>query len=273
MRKLMIMLGLGIMAGGVFADAQFYEVEIKVTTTQTRSGTAKMIACDLRTDTNTLYRKQGKVKIKGAIWGCDCGTLVRGIPFTSTTNAFGYFFWNETTKQPLAVKLDWPICNRIDLSAKKAEVVWRLASEDGTFFLLGSGFGVLKDTATKEPCTLVTSYFSKLDGSFAGWMMPDAIVTTKGTSEICTWCTKVPGKEEVTAFALGWPICSDKMGAVCFACEENLASAAYGTWKIKYNAKASKRLENSTVLTDAYTFPSYVVEAMKAAEANLAQTK
>ena len=85
--------------------------------------------------------------------------MIKGIPYTSTTNAFGCFFWNETSKKPLNVKLSWPICNRIDSSATKAEVVWTLTSDDGTFNLTGAGFDSIKDIASKDPCMLVNSCF------------------------------------------------------------------------------------------------------------------
>lgn len=261
MKKLM-MAGLLFMAGAALADAQFYEMQLTVKTTVTKSGKVKMVACDCRTDTNTLYRKQGSVKIKGVIWGCDCGTLIKGVEYTSPTNPFGYFFWNETTKTPLNVKLKWLTCNRIDASAKKVEAVWQLSMEDGTFLLTGSGFGAVKDTVdySQKPCKLVTSYFTQLSGNFAGWMMPGAIVTAKATAGTCTWCSKIPGTAEVTASANGWGICS-----IAGSCTDSdyKDSAAYGTWKIKYNAKASKLLERSTKVTDAYAFPAYVKAVME----------
>lgn len=261
MKKLMIMLSLAAMAMGARADAQFYEMDLTVKTTVTKSGKVKMVACDCRTDTNTLYRKQGNVKIKGVIWGCDCGTLIKGEPYTSSTNAYGYFFWNVTTKKPLNVKLDWLVNNRIDSTAKKAEVVWTLTSTDGLFSLTGAGFGTIKDTVTKDPCKMVTSWFPSLNGSFAGWMLPGAIVTTAATDDGCSWCGKVKGTEEVSAAAPGWGICSD-----CAACTDMTGSAAYGTWKIKYNARVSKKLDdkklNITKITEAYSFPDYVKAVM-----------
>jgi len=258
MKKTLLVLATLATNLAAFADAQFYDVQMTVKTTTTRTGTPKMVACDCRTDTNGLYRVQSNIKIKGAIWGCNCGTLNKGIPYVSATNAFGCFFWNETTQKPLNVKIAWPVCNRIDKSATKAEVVWTLSSEDGDFYVVCSGFGSLKDVATKDPCTLVTSSFTSLSGGLAGWMTPGAVVTTKATPGTCSWCEKIAGTDEVSSAAKGFAVCSD-----CSACTEMTGSAAYGTWTIKYNKKASGKLEKSTRVTEAYDFPSYVSAVME----------
>ncbi|MCQ2389785.1 MAG: hypothetical protein MJ240_00050 [Kiritimatiellae bacterium] len=258
--KTIVMLFALLLCGAASADAQFYEVDIKVKTTVTQSGTPKMVACDMRTDQSTLYRKQGSVTIKGVIWGCDCDTLIKGEPYTSSTNAFGYFFWNVTSQKPLNVKLEWPIANRIDKSAAKCELTWILSSEDGTFYLVGSGFGSLKDNVLKDKntCTLLSSIISPVSGSFAGWMLPGAVVTTKATSGTCNWCEKIEGTEAVTATAPGWPICLE-CGETCSL---NQGSSAFGTWKIKYNKKISAKLQKATKITEAYTFPAYVKAVM-----------
>lgn len=256
--KKMTMIAAAMLSLSALADAQLYEVQLTVKTTTTASGQARMVACDCRTDKDSIYRKQGNVKIKGVIWGCDCGTLIKEQPFTSPTEPFGYFFWNETSRKPLNVKLTWQICNRIDKTARKAEAVWTLTSEDGTFNITCAGFGTIKDTVTKKPCMLVASWFPSLNGNLAGWMAPGAVVTTKATEGTCTWCEKVAGTSEVTATASGWGICSD-----CTESSKVSGSAASGTWRIKYNARASKTLENSTSILEAYRFPDYVKAVMQ----------
>ena len=262
MKKILMTLTSVLSASALYADAQFYEMDIAVKTTKTRSGAVKSVACDCRTDlaAGGLYRKEGTVKIKGVIWGCDCGTLIKGIPFTNKSAPFGYFFWNVTDQKPLNVTLSWPIANRIDTKATKAEVVWILSSEDEAlpFYIVGSGFGTLKDTVTKDPCKLLTSWFVSLSGNFAGWMAPGAVVTSKGTPETCTWCEKIAGTPEVSSVAKGLAICGD-----CRACSDgNIGSAAYGTWKIKYNASISAKLQKAAAVTDVYAFPPYVRSLM-----------
>lgn len=279
MKKTMLFVASAIVAGALYAgeEAQFYEMDITLKTTKTMSGTPKQISCDCRVETNSpLYRKQSTIKIKGAIWGCGCGTLEKGIPFTTTTNPFGYFFWNVTDGKPLAVKFTWIICNRIDKTANKSEGVWMLESEDENvpFFLTGAGFGAIKDTVSKSPCMLVTSSFSKFSGNCAGWVVPGAVVTTAATSGNCSWCEKVEGTPAVEKAAKGWAICSE--------CSENLdnpGSAASGTWKIKFNSRVSKRMtstndSSATIrITDFYDFPGYVVTAMEKGDAEYARSQ
>ena len=259
MDKLMMFLVV-FACGSALADAQLYEVDLKVKTTVTESGSPKMVSCDLRTDQSTLYRKQGAVNIKGVIWGCDCDTLIKGTPYTSSTNAFGYFFWNATTKKPLNVQLRWPIANRIEKSANKSELTWILESEDGLFYLVGSGFGKLQDDVLKDKntCTLVSSILAPASGNFAGWMLPGAVVTVKATKGTCNWCEKVEGTEAVMSVAPGWPICLECGDS----CSVNQASSAYGTWKVKYNKKASVKLMTAANVKEAYAFPAYVKDVM-----------
>lgn len=269
MKKLIVAVFAASMMSSVFADAQAYEMQITVKTTSSVPGHAKMVSCDCRTDTNDLYRAQKTMKIKGLIWGCDCGTLTKGIPYTSSTNAYGCFFWNETTRKPLNLKLSWQIANRIGAKATDMEATWYLMSNESetnhpSFFLMGSGFGKLKDTSTKDPCRLVTSIVNSLNGNCAGWMTPGSIVTTKATAGTCSWCEKVAGTEEQVAVARGWGLCSD--------CEDGTGSdlegsAAFGTWKIKFNKKVSKKMESKISgeemkITDFYDFPSYVRSVM-----------
>ena len=133
--------------------------------------------------------------------------------------------------------------------------------EELPFHLIGSGFGTLKDTVTKKPCKLQTSRFVQIKGNFAGWMAPGAVVTTKATAGKCGWCEKIEGTPEVSSVAKGWTICAD-----CSASTENAGSAAFGTWKIKFDAKASEKLENATEatkVTDVYSFPAYVKAVME----------
>lgn len=277
MKKVTSLIVSALAASAIFADAQLYEMDITVKTTKSMSGTMADVACDCKVDASSsgLYRKPSNtVKIKGVIWGCDCGTLFKGIPFTTTTNPYGYFFWNVTTRKPLNVRLSWEFVNRIDKTSKKAEAVWILYSEDGMFYLTGAGFGTIKDTTSSSPCYLITSYFPTMNGSCAGWMNPDAVVTTKATASFCSWCDKIEGTPEVIATAKGMSICQDSVDPatgkpVCSANESNSASAAFGTWKVKYNAKVSKNMSSrqggseSLKITDFYNFPAYVLSAME----------
>lgn len=247
-------------AGGfAFADAQVYEMQLTMKTTVTKSGKVKFVSCDCPVDSYELYRKQGTVKIKGLIWGCDCVTISQ--PQVSTNSAslataeYGYIFWNETTGKPMNLKFEWEFLNRIDSTGDKAEGTWTLSSEDGLFRLTGSGFGTIKDTTVKDPiCMRTATWLMNMTGNFAGWSTPGAIVTAKATSGKCSWCEKVAGTEEQTASAVGWSMCD------CGGSDKR--TAASGSWKLKFNQKASKALSSTAKpvesITQVYRFPDYV---------------
>ena len=278
MKKTLLFVASAMVAGALCAgeEAQFYEMEITLKTTKTMSGEPKQVACDCRVNTNSpLYRKQSTIKIKGALWGCGCGTLIKGIPFTTTSAPFGYFFWNVTDGKPLAVRLTWHFCNRIEKTANKSEAVWMLESEDDSvpFFLTGAGFGTLKDVTSTSPCMLVTSYFTKFNGNCAGWVVPGAVVTTAAKAGRCSWCEKVEGTPAIVKAAKGWAICSE-----CGENLENPGSAASGTWKVKLNTAVSKKMTSANdattiKITDFYKFPDYVVEAMSKGDEKYAKIK
>ena len=245
--------------GYAFADAQVYEMQLTMKTTVSQSGKVKFVSCDCQVDGDTMYRDQGTVKIKGLIWGCDCDTLSNPRISTNSTSLakaeYGYIFWNETSRKPMNLKFKWEFLNRIDKTAKKAEGTWTLSSEDGSFYLVGSGFGTVKDTTVRQPiCMRTATWAQSMSGNFAGWSTPGAIVTVKATSGECSWCKKVEGTEEQTASAIGWSLCD------CGDSDER--TAANGTWKLKYNKKAAKVLARTVhpveSITQAYAFPAYV---------------
>ena len=267
MKKMIAMAAFAVFGTVAWADAQVYEMQLTLKTTQTKSGKVNFISCDCGVDEATLYRKQGTVKIKGLIWGCDCETIAE--PQISDDGAslsesgYGYIFWNETTKKPLNLKFEWEFLNRIDKTATKAEGTWKLSDDDDTFCLYGSGFGTVKDTTVTKPiCERIATWITTMNGNIAGWSTPGAIVTVKATSGECSWCEKVEGTEEETESAKGWSLC---------ACEESdERTAASGTWKLKYNAKAAKALSSTKKeikrVTEVYKFPAYVKRVIEGGE-------
>ena len=122
--------------------------------------------------------------------------------------------------------------------------------------IMGSGFGTVKDTTQREPvCRRTATWVPKMNGNFAGWSTTGAIVTAKATDGVCTWCDKIAGTEEKTASAPGW--------SLCLCGESDKRTAAFGTWTLKYNAKASKKLMTAEKVTDVYAFPSYVKDVIE----------
>ena len=67
MKKLLMTLTSVLSAGVIYADAQFYEMELTVKTTKTRSGKVSGIACDCRTDLEAIRLKIEKVTQSGAV--------------------------------------------------------------------------------------------------------------------------------------------------------------------------------------------------------------
>ena len=260
-KKSIVMLATAAMGAVAMADAQVYEMQLTLKTTVTKFGKVKFVSCDClgENDDAVLYRKQGTVKIKGLIWGCDCGTIsepdISGEGDSLAKSSFGYIFWNETTKKPLNLNFEWVLLNRIDNTAKKSEGVWVLSDEDGLFSVTGAGFGMVKDTTAKKPiCERTATWIQSMNGNLAGWSTPGAIVTVKATKGECSWCEKVDGTDEETASALGWSLCE------CSDSDER--TAASGTWRLKFNARSAKILSDSSKsvqsITEAYNFPSYV---------------
>ena len=259
MKKLMIVADAAVMGGSALADAQVYEMQLTVKTTVTKSGQVKFVSCDCPVDSYDMYRKQGTVKIKGLIWGCDCVTISKPQISTNSTSLatseYGYIFWNETTKKPLNLRFTWELLNRIDKTGQKAEGTWVLSDDEGLFYIMGAGFGSVKDTIVRQPeCQRTATWVPSMTGNLAGWSTPGAIVTVKATEGECSWCEKIAGTEEQTAYAVGWTLCD------CGESDER--TAASGTWKLKYNAKASKILSDKSKavesVTQAYNFPAYV---------------
>ena len=237
----------------VFADAQVYEMTITLKSTTAASGKITPIVCDTPKPEVNLYRKQSTVKIKGVFWGCDCETIAEPQFVTSAEATYGYVFWNETTHKVLDVEFGWHILNRIDKKLKKAEGAWMIGSLDSDVFLSGAGFGTVKDDVAKASCTINSVILTPMSGSCAGWLSLPS-VTVKGTAEDCPKCGEVtPGTDDVETVAPAWSLCE--------CAEGGEYTAASGTWKLKYNAAASKKWKNadaSLSITKAYSFPSYV---------------
>lgn len=258
MKKLVMSAVAAISSFVAFADAQVYEMTITLKTTMAASGTITPIVCDTPEQEVKLYRKQSTVKIKGLFWGCDCETIAEPQFVTSAEATYGYIFWNETTHKVLDAEFGWQVLNRIDKKLKKAEGAWTIGSTDANVFLVGSGFGTVKDDVSKSSCAINSVILTPMNGNCAGWLSLPA--TVKGTDEDCPKCGEVtPGTDDVETVAPGWSLC---------ACGEGSEyTAASGTWKLKYNAVASKKWQKADTtlsITKVYSFPSYVKSFIEA---------
>lgn len=259
MKKIVVSAFCALTAFGAFASAQVYEMTLTLKTTVSQSGKITKLCEELpEGEIVNLYRKQSTVKIKGVFWGCDCETIADPIKVTSPKETYGYVFWNETTKKVIESDFVWKLLNRIDKKLRKAEGTWMLGEEGDDLFLVGGGFGTVKDSLAKGQCVLNEVILTPMSGNVAGWLSLPEIVVSKGRDEVCEKCTVIEGTDDVVAVAPGWSLCACAEGS-----EQTTAS---GTWKLKYVAAAAKKwakVQADASITTVYSFPSYVVSYLK----------
>ena len=255
MKKIMIA-ALLLMAGGAFAkEAQVYEMTMTIKTTTAKSGKVKPALCEW--PNANAYRKSATIKIKGVIWGCDCETIGEPEPLSNAVATAGYVFWNETTHEIIDSGFGWKLFNRIEKNAKKVEGTWTLATTNGNFCLMGGGIGTIKDETIVDGdyCDFKQVMISSMSGNVAGWMLPSPVIVQKGSEEVCEKCEVKEGISDVVIRVPGWTVC-------CKCGEGADWATAWGTWKLKYSPKYSKKwasVSADTKITDVYpAFPSYV---------------
>ena len=240
-----------VFAADAAASALVYNFTATLKTTLAAKGSVKkgLLTC-LDENETMIYRKQGTVKIQGVIWGCECDSIADLQPFTNGESD-GFVLWSVTDKLWIKdAEMEWLVLNRINNTAKNAEGAWKLDSE--CFQLLGGGFGTVKPLGSDD------FYLAALTGNLAGVKCAPTYSYKTGKNIPCTYCT--PGEEEQTntEAAIGWPICD--------CGEDDGVTAVSGTWNIKYNAAATAKLNKSTSIFSAYTFPAYVKSALLSAE-------
>ena len=233
------------------AEAQVYEMTLTLKSTVTAKGKITPLCDGLPDDDTGLYRKQGTVRIKGLIWGCDCITIAEPQPATSATETYGYVFWNMSTGEVLDGEYAWQLLHRIMKNLRKCEGTWNLTGD--TFSLVGGGFGTLQDKIDRECCAIEDTIVKSMNGNVAGWMTMPPVVISKGEAEECTRCKVVAGTDDVVAYAPAFSLCE---------CDDGTElTTVSGTWKLKYLAAQSarwKKTELEDPITAIYPFPSYV---------------
>lgn len=193
------------------------------------------------------FRKQSSRKISGLFWGCECETIAFPAwrrysprPTAGGNGRFlgGYAFWDQAANTYFVLPntvFGWGILNRINNDFKTVEGAWVLANNVNpqALYLMGAGFG--KASVAARPCR---SIISKMSGSFAGFRFPG----TDDLTGTCIYC----GIDDCNVR----PFCE-----ACFFWTSNTRlTAAYGTWSIKFNAKAAKKLAGKGRITQSYTF-------------------
>lgn len=252
MKKLMIAAATAAIGAGAFAatslDAQVYDVSLTVKSTACKEiKYTKTIATLEGEDYSDVkgekiaVRKQGTTKIAGVIWGCDCETIADPAwrTYNNGTTVGGYLFWNvgaDNVFNIFSTTFGWAAFNRID-TGDKAEGVWLLRNwdADNTVALLGAGFGKVSGTTCR-------TILSSMSGNFAGFLLAGS------EAGGCKFC----GESDCTA----WQVCP------CTAAYYDTdLTAAYGSWKIKYNKSASQKLRKTGRLSKSFKFSKKTADA------------
>ena len=243
-------------------SAQVYDLTITVKTTIAQRGKLKKNHPFESSTDAVIYRKQSTQKWAGLIWGCDCGSLAGKwqVVDDDAGSVAGCVIWKASKPNNVLFidDINWRLLNAIDKNGDKCEGSWTIGdmSDESDAFLAFAGFGTLYTAYTAIPCedpeVNCTSYLKSMSGNVAGWM-PAPSYTTAGTPGSCTFCGEYdPGEEETVDSATAWDFCP---------CEEYADigfTAVSGTWSIKYNATASKKLKSSATIVDAVKLPSNV---------------
>lgn len=280
MKKLMVA-AFAVAAGvamGATPTAQVYDVTLKIKSTAAASATVNNkqnpLACTAEDGkVGIVYRKQASYTWKGLVWGCGCETIngkweivqndCDDVEVVQGKTIKGCILWDTKTKQPVYVGdgsdltdagsvpgcgFGWKLLHAINKDGKQVEGTFSMSQygnacdeNDMLFEFAGAGFGsACLDVEDGEPTCL--SYVKSISGNFAGWMKaPNKTTTTAWTG--CTYCG-LKGGEMTCDFAEGWQWCDWSHTCNCdTGIEPNLdATAAYGTWTVKYNSGLSKKL-------------------------------
>jgi hypothetical protein len=247
MKKLMIAvaaIAVGVTAQAKSAknlDAQVYDFSATVKSTACKEvKVTKTIATLEGVDYATVKgqkiatRKQASTKIAGVIWGCECETIAnpQWRLYNGGSTIGGYLFWNASAKEVFNIfttTFAWAVFNRID-DGNKAEGVWALVNNDARNVVgfLGAGFGKVSGTNCR-------TILSSMSGNFAGFLLAGSDASG------CKFCGGIACD--------AWQICPCTP-----AFYDTDLTAAYGSWKIKYNKTASNKLRKTGLITESYSF-------------------
>ena len=281
MKKLMIVAAVAAMASAAFAEAeQVYDYKLTLKSITCKKGKVtrntyldKMGLYSVGDE--VYYRTPATITFAGVSWGCDCSTaLGTSAWLTSHTAADGVtevwdglVFWNTKTGDFLggaydATIIGMNVLNRIGAKATQLEMSFDIlpnASATSIFILSCAGQGTIKDNIVVDPLLGLTdcnSYIASASGNVAGYLDANDVAT--GGISGCWSCGTALGCDV-------WDYCDcDTIPA------NSLLAVAYGTWTMKYNAAASKKMQSQAAggkITNAYTgFPKSVKAALVAAK-------
>jgi len=277
MKKLMIAAAAAAMVGGAFADAQVYEYKLSLTSTTCKEGTAAKNSYWTKVlgyakGDEISYRNKTSFTLNGLTWGCTCNEALAGqwdLTCLNPNNWFGITFWEKKADAFLGgvydgAVFDWDdgFINRIGKKCAEVEMSVQLVPGDNAdpeqpFAFRLAGMGTIEDDLEyddeDEEYLDCESVIKSAKGSVAGWITPDVGIS------VCKYC------EEYDVPCDAYVFCVDA------CCDHNIfttdadKTVAYGTWTMKYNAGASKKLKKTAKITESYTGFSKNVKAALAA--------
>ena len=273
MKKLMIAAAAVAMIGSAFADAQVYEYKLSLKSTTCKeakvaNGYLTKIGL-MEPGDELVYRTPASLTLVGLTWGCECNEAIAGTwgqTKNNPNNWYGITFWNPKANGKLGsflggvyngTEFQWDMLNRIGKKADEVELSFDLIPSadalDGNFELKLAGLGKIKDQfaydSEDEEWTDCNSYIKSVKGSVAGYVNPEAGIV------VCNYCEEYDVFCNVYQFC----ICGDDN-------TDETRTVAYGTFTMKYNASASKKLKNSARIAGAYNFPKAIKAALVLAD-------
>lgn len=259
MKKLMFAAAVAAMTGAALADAQVYEYKLTLKTTTCKEGKVakntyltKMSLADAGDE--IAYRTPASKTLMGVSWGCECADALFQNGWNNRTLSNGQsvwdgcvFWWKKESQwfggNYDAAVLTWDMINRIGKKAADVEVSATLddSNGEGAAELKLAGLGTIKDSikladpTDPDSQTDCASYIASAKGNVAGFV--------KAGIGGCYYC------DDVVCDVYDFCDCGS-------AGSDPDKTVAYGTWTMKYNASASKKLRTSAKITGSYTgFP------------------
>jgi hypothetical protein len=266
MKKLMIVAVAAAMAGVAFADAQVYDYKFSLKSTTCKEGKVgknsyyeRMWIAEKGDEIS--YRTAASVVLLGVSWGCNCQDALfqNGWNQRQLSNGQdvwdGAIFWWKSGEffggNYDAAVITWDMINRIGKSGTDVELAFTLDDSNGAgeAELKAAGLGTIKDVIKlsdpTDPDSGLTdclgSYIKSAKGSVAGYVAP-------GIGG-CYYC------DDITCDV--YDFCD------CNGLSDASKTIAFGTWTMKYNATASKKLRTTAKITSSYSgFPKALKEVL-----------
>jgi len=230
MNKLMLAAAVALAMGG-YAMAQcelpqgcvlVYDFNVNLKTTLSKP--LKTVVCGM----SDCYRVKTSRKLKGFIYTAgDCDCWCDG---DALNDAWLVTLWEKKTKILYAEDGDftWSAFWRIGKAKNELEIEWTFG-EDGLMLLTGQGFGKADGKMAKNA-----------SGSVTGWTGAPLWYKLGKKAEDCTYCPAYP-----------FDFCTKEV-------VDGAGTIAFGTWKLKYNAKATATLKKTGDLPAPKKFDDYM---------------